>query len=81
MVNFPLEVSELLVEDTQPGPAAHVKAVEEVSDPLDASGDELNVLPVHPVSLSLALQPLPVSLSCSEGHFVTSVLSFVFKYQ
>ena len=51
MVNFPLEVSELLVEDTQPGPAAHVKAVEEVSDPLDASGDELNVLPVHPVGL------------------------------
>ena len=45
------EVGELLVEDTEPGPAAHVKAVEEVSNPLDASSDELNVLPVHPVSL------------------------------
>ena len=43
--------------------------------------DELNVLPVHPVSLSLALQPLPVSLSCSVGHFVTSVFSYVFKYR
>ena len=45
------EVCELLIEDTEPGPAAHVKAVEEVSDPLDASGNELNVFPVHPVSL------------------------------
>ena len=45
------KVGELLVEDTQPGPAAHVKAVEEVRDPLDAAGDQLNVFPVHPISL------------------------------
>ena len=45
------EICELLVEDTEPGPAAHVKAIEEVRDPLDAASDELNVLPVHPVSL------------------------------
>ena len=45
------KVGELLVEDTQPGPAAHVKAVEEVSDPLDAARDQLNVFPVHPISL------------------------------
>ena len=112
------EVCELLIEDTEPGPAAHVKAVEEVSDPLDASSDELNVLPVHPVSLenvlliktikiwieevkkiltesyttlrnpltdnkilpfphlSLALQALPVRLSCSKRHFVASVFSY-----
>ena len=45
------EICELLVEDAEPGPAAHVKAVEEVRDPLDAASDELDVLPVHPVSL------------------------------
>ena len=114
------EVCELLIEDTESGPAAHVKAVEEVSDPLDASSDELNVLPVHPVSLenvlliktikiwieevkkiltesyttlrnpltdnkilpfshlSLALQALPVRLSCSKRHFLASVFSYFF---
>ena len=114
------EVCELLIEDTQSGPAAHVKAVEEVSDPLDASGNELNVFPVHPVSLenvlliktikiwieevkkiltesyttlrnpltdnkilpfshlSLALQALPVRLSCSKRHFLASVFSYFF---
>ena len=55
------EVGELLVEDTEPGPAAHVKAVEEVSDPLDASSDELNVLPVHPVSLKKVVLIKPIS--------------------
>ena len=50
-INIYTEICELLVEDTQPGPAAHVKAVEEVRDPLDAAGDQLNVFPVHPISL------------------------------
>ena len=45
------QVGQLLVEDAEPGPAAHVEAIEEVCDPLDAAGDQLNVLPVHPVSL------------------------------
>ena len=43
-------------------PAAHVEAVEEVRDPLDAAGDELDVLPVDPVRLRLPLQTLPVGL-------------------
>ncbi len=32
-------------------PARHVKRVEEVGNPLDGAGDELNVLPVHPIRL------------------------------
>jgi hypothetical protein len=32
-------------------PAGHVKGVEEVGNPLDGAGDELNVLPVHPIRL------------------------------
>ena len=45
------QVGQLLVEDAKSGPAAHVEAIEEVCDPLDAACDQLNVLPVHPVSL------------------------------
>ena len=45
------EICELLIENTESGSAAHVEAVEEVCDPLDTSGDQLYVLPVHPVSL------------------------------
>ncbi len=33
-------------------PARHVKGVEEVGNPLDGAGDELNVLPVHPIRLN-----------------------------
>jgi hypothetical protein len=32
-------------------PARHVKGVEKVGNPLDGAGDELNVLPVHPIRL------------------------------
>ncbi len=32
-------------------PARHVKGVEEVGNPLDGAGDELNVLSVHPIRL------------------------------
>ena len=51
MINKFTEISELLVEDAEAGAAAHVEAVEEVRDPLDAPRDQLDVLPVHPVRL------------------------------
>ena len=51
MINKFTEISELLVEDAEAGAAAHIEAVEEVRDPLDAPRDQLDVLPVHPVRL------------------------------
>ena len=51
MCFYVTEVCQLLVENTESGPAAHVKAIEEVCDPLDRAGDELDVLSVDPVSL------------------------------
>ena len=70
MINKFTEISELLVEDAEAGAAAHVEAVEEVRDPLDAPRDKLDVLPVHPVRLSLPLKTFPVCLSCRKRHFV-----------
>ena len=70
MIHLPLEIRELLVEDAEAGAAAHVEAVEEVRDPLDAPCDQLDVLPVNPVRLSLPLKALPVCLSCRKRHFV-----------
>ena len=45
------EICEFLIEDTQSGPAAHVKTIEEISDPLDGAGDQLYVFSVDPISL------------------------------
>ena len=70
MMNKFTEIGELLVEDAEAGAAAHIEAVEEVRDPLDAPRDQLDVLPVYPVRLSLSLKTLPVCLSCRKRHFV-----------
>jgi hypothetical protein len=46
-------------------PARHVKRVEEVGNPLDRAGDELNVLPVHPIRLDRTR--IPSSWACPKA--------------
>ena len=45
------EICQLLVENAESGPAAHVKAIEEVCNSLDGASDQLYIFSVHPVSL------------------------------
>ena len=50
---FYTEICQFLIENTQSGPAAHVEAIEEVSDPLDGASDQFYVFSVDPVGLQI----------------------------
>ncbi len=68
VVDFSLQSGQLLVQGGEARAAGHVERVEKVGNPLDGSRDELDILPVGPVLLRLALQSLAMNLSLRLGH-------------